>query len=217
MTIDEHGLRRRLEETAAKASAPRFTTEDVVRQVRRRRTRFIAMAVGAVVAAGAVAVAVPVALSGKSQPMVSHAPPVPPELTYAVTVNGRTEMFPAGSSTAPRFAVTPGENLTIVVDAYVPADTTMSAVWLGITDGVLSPRPDGPANMNPILAARSGAPLSPGVHRFTLRWAVPASLRPGTSRQLAAEWAWSRSSPSRSPGESEAFIAELGIQAAPGA
>lgn len=164
----------------------------------------------------AIAVAIPVALSGSSQPIVSHAPSVSPELSYAVTVNGQTKAFSAGSLTVPRFAIAPGEDLTIILDVNVPAHTTMTALWLGITDGVLSPRPDGPANMNPLLAARAGAPLGPGVHRFTLHWVAPTTLRPGTSRQLAAEWAYSQSSQSRSPGESEGDIAELGVQAVSG-
>jgi hypothetical protein len=62
MTIDEQELRRRLEETAAQASAPRFTTEGLARQIRRRRARVLTAVSGAVVAAAAIAVAVPVAL-----------------------------------------------------------------------------------------------------------------------------------------------------------
>jgi len=47
MTIDDQELRRRLKETAAKASAPRFTTEDLVRRIRRRRIRLTAAVAGA--------------------------------------------------------------------------------------------------------------------------------------------------------------------------
>ena len=47
----------------------------------------------------------------------------------------------------------------------------------------------GHANMSPILAARTRTPLGPGAYRFRLHWVVPAGLRPGTSRQLSAQWA----------------------------
>jgi hypothetical protein len=208
MTIDEQELRRRLEDTASEASAPRFTADGVARRVRRRRARVITTVCGA--AAVAVAVAVPVALSGSSQqPSVSHPPPPVPSPSYTVTVNGHTE-----AHRQPRYVISPGEDLAITVDVTIPAHVTATGLWLGITDGVLSPRPDGPANMSPILAARTGTRLLPGVHRFRLHWVMPGGLRPGASRQLSAEWAWAGGQ--WPPGEEEGIIAELGVQGASG-
>lgn len=209
MTIDEQELRRRLEDTASQASAPRFTAEGVARKVRRRRGRVITAAVSGAVAV-AVAVAVPVALSGSSQqPSVSHPPLPAPALSYTVTVNGQTE-----AHRPPGYVITPGEDPAITVDVTVPAHVTVTSLWLGITDGVLSPGPDGPANMSPILAARTGTRLLPGVHRFRLHWVVPSGPHPGASRQLSAEWAWAGGL--WPPGTAEGIIAELGVQGASG-
>jgi hypothetical protein len=210
MTIDEQGLRRRLEDTASETSAPRFTADGVARQVRRRRARVITAVCGAAAAAAAVAVAVPVALSGSSQqPSVSLPPPPVPSPSYTVTVNGQTEVH-----RQPRYVISPGEDLAITVDVTVPAHVTVTGLWLGITNGVLSPRPDGPASMSPILAARTGTRLLPGVHRFRLHWVVPGGLRPGASRQLSAEWAWAGGQ--WPPGSAEGIIAGLGVQGASG-
>ncbi len=50
-------------------------------------------------------------------------------------------------------------------------------------------------------------PLRPGAHRFVLHWTVPAGLRPGTSRQLSVEWAWS----GPEPGEAEREVADFAV------
>jgi hypothetical protein len=42
----------------------------------------------------------------------------------------------------------------------------MTALWLGITNGMLAPRRGGPAGMNPILVASTRVPLRPGAHRL---------------------------------------------------
>jgi hypothetical protein len=103
----------------------------------------------------------------------------------------------------------PGEDLAITVEVTVPAHVTLTGLWLGITNDLLSPGPDGPPDMSPILAARTRTPLGPGVHRFRLHWAVPARLRPGDSRQLSVQWA--------RPNElAEPIIAVLDVQSAPG-
>jgi hypothetical protein len=150
-------------------------------------------------------VAVAVALSSSQQPSVSHPPLPAPGLSYTVTVNGRTE-----AHRLPGYVISPGEDLAITVDVTVPAHVPVTGLWLGITDGVLS----GPASMSPILAARTGTRLLPGVHRFRLHWVVPGGLRPGASRQLSAGWAWAGGQ--WPPGAAEGIIAGLGVQGASG-
>jgi hypothetical protein len=205
MSIDERELRSRLAETAALAGPPRFTTEDLaagVRRIRRRR-RSRAMIIAAVsVAAVASAVSIPLTRGGISQRVISRPAPSPPGLSYSVTVNGQTRMVPATGAAA-LFAVTPGKILTMTVEVTVPGPRAMTGLWLGITNGVLS----GHANMKPILAASTRMPLRPGAHRFVLHWTVPAGLKPGTSRQLSVEWAWS----GREPGEAQRIIVEFAV------
>jgi hypothetical protein len=211
MTIDEQELRRRLEETAAQASQPRFTIGDLTRRIRRRRARVVTAAAGGAVVAAVVAVTVPLVLSGTSQPAASQ-PAGPVELSYVVTVNGQTQVLSGG--TPPRYVITPGENLTMTVDVTIPPHFTVTGLWLGITNGVLGPRPAGPAYMSPILAASTRTPLGPGRHRFSMDWVAPAGLRPGTDRQLSVEWAWSNRA---GPAAAERIIAELDVQNRAGA
>ncbi|HYZ56937.1 MAG TPA: hypothetical protein VE733_26035 [Streptosporangiaceae bacterium] len=217
MSIDERELRSRLAETAALAGPPRFTTEDLaarVRRIRRRRRRRAGIIAAVSVAAVASAVAIPLTRGGTSQPVIMHPPPAAPELSYMVTVNGQTRAVPAtGPAALPLFTITPGERLTMTVEVTVPAPRAMTALWLGITNGMLSSRPGGPADMKPILAASTRVPLRPGTHRFVLHWTVPAGLRPGTSRQLSVEWAWSGSE----PGEAERIVAEFAVPLPSGA
>jgi hypothetical protein len=193
MSIDERELRSRLAEAAALAGPPRFTPEDLagrVRRIRRRRRSRAAIIAAVSVAAVASAVVIPLTRGGTSQSDISRPALTPPGPSYTVSVNGQTRAVPA-TGTQPLFTIIPGERLTITVEMTVPAHVTVTALWLGITNGVLSPRPDGPANMSPILAASTRVRLRPGPHRFVLHWTAPTGLRPGTSRQLSAEWAWS--------------------------
>jgi len=210
MSIDERELRSRLAETAALAGPPRFTTEDLAARVRRIRRRRGGAGIIAVSAAAAVAlaVAVPFTRGGTSQPVMSVPAPAAPGLSYTVTVNGQTRAVPATAGGRPLFTVIPGERLTMTVEVTVPRPRAMTALWLGITNGLLSPRPDGPADMSPILAASTRVPLRPGSHRFVLHWTVPAGLRAGTSRQLSAEWAWS----GPEPGEAEGDVADFAVR-----
>jgi hypothetical protein len=205
MSIDERELRSRLAETAALAGPPRLTTEDLAARVQgiRRRRRSRAGIIAAVsVAAVASAVVIPLTRGGTSQP-ISAPPPPPPGLSYTVTANGQTRAVSA-TGAVPLFAITPGARLTVTVEVTVPGPRAMRALWLGITNGMLAPRPAGPADMNPILAASTRVPLRPGAHRFVLHWTVPAGLSPGTSRQLSVEWAWSA-------GEAERIVAEFAV------
>ena len=98
MSIDERELRSRLAETAALAGPPRFTTEDLaarVRRTRRRRRSRAGIIAAVLVVAVASAVAIPLALGGTSQPVISAPGPLPPGLSYTVTVNGQTRAIPA--------------------------------------------------------------------------------------------------------------------------
>jgi hypothetical protein len=215
MSIDERELRSRLAESAALAGPPRFTTEDLAARVRRvrRRRRGRAGVIAAVSAvAVASAVAIPLALGGTSQLVGAEPPPPAPGLSYTVTANGETRVVPATG--APQlFTIAPGERLTMTVEVTVPGPRAMTALWLGITNGILAPRSGGPADMNPILAASTRVPLRPGTHRFVLHWTVPAWLRPGTSRQLSAEWEWS----GPEPGGAEREVADFAVPLPSGA
>jgi len=208
MSIDERELRSRLAESAALAGPPRFTTEDLaarvrrIRRGRRRRAGIIAALSAVVVVASAVAIAL--TLGGTSQPVISEPGPRPPGLSYTVTVNGQTRAIPA-TGAAQLFTVTPGERLTMTVQVTVPGPRAMTALWLGITNAVLS----GHANMEPVLAASTRVPLRPGAHRFVLHWTVPAGLAPGTSRQLSAEWAWRGPEPGSAEREVASFAVPL--------
>jgi hypothetical protein len=208
MSIDKQKLRQCIEQVARQTSAPWFTTEELARQLRRRRTRAITAVTDALIAAAAVAVAIPVALRATSLLPTARRLPRAPRLAYTIIVKGETQELPARGSAPPRIVVSPGEDLSLTVDVTVPEHVTVTDLWLGITDGVLS----GHANMSPLLAASTDTTLNPGAHRFTLRWVVPADLRPGAGRQLSAQWAW----PGQVPGAAQRIIAELEVQASPG-
>lgn len=213
MSIDERELRSRLADTAALAGPPRFTAEDLaardrrIRRRRRNRAGIIAAVAAAAAASVAAAAAIPLTRGGAGQPVMGEPAPLGPELSYTVMVNGQTRTVPARGGRQPLFAIVPGERLTITVEVTVPAPRPMTGLWLGIANGVLSPRPGGPANMSPILAASTRAPLRPGAHRFALHWTVPSGLGPGTTRQLSAEWAWAGTE----PGEAEGIVAQFAV------
>jgi hypothetical protein len=187
MPIDERELRSRLEETAARAEAPRFTAEDLAARVRRiRRTRRNRALIGAAVLVPAVAaaVAIPLLSGGSGEPAVISSPAVaPPGPSYRVTVNGQASV--PGPAGAREYYVTANEKLTITVDVTVPAHPPITALLIGISDGVLGPP------MSQVLASSTRAPLRPGVHRFVLHWTAPAGLGPANVRVLEAQWRWS--------------------------
>jgi hypothetical protein len=205
MSIDERELRSRLAESAALAGPPRFITEDLaarVRRIRRRRRSRAGIIAAVAVVAVASAVAIPLALGGTSQPVIGEPGPPPPGLSYTMTVNGQTRAVPA-TGPPQLFAVTTGEKLSMTVEVTVPGPRAMTALWLGITNGVLS----GHANMQPVLAASTRVPLRPGAHLFALHWIVPGWLRPGTSRQLSVEWSWR----GPVPGNAERVVADFAV------
>jgi hypothetical protein len=211
MPIEERELRSRLAASAALAGPPRLSAGDLaarVRRIRRRRRRRAGIVAAAAAVGAAAAVAVPLALGGASQPIVGRPAPPPPGLSYTVTVHGQTRAVPA-TGRPQLFTVTPGERLTMTVEVTVPGPRPMTALWLGITTGVLS----GHAQMEPVLAASTRVPLRPGTHRFVLHWAVPAGLAPGASRQLSAEWAWR----GPQPGGAERMVAVFAVPLRSGA
>jgi hypothetical protein len=206
MPIDEQELRSRLAETAALAGPPRFTAGDLAAEVRRARGRRRRTGIIAAVAVVVVALAVAIPLTrGPGQTVISEPSPPAPGLSYTVTANGEARSVPASGGALPLFAITPGERLTVAVEVRVPEPEPMTALWLGITNGVLS----GHSNMEPVLAASTRRPLRPGAHRFVLHWAIPAGLRPGSSRQLSVEWVWAGPEPGRAEREVAVFAVPL--------
>jgi hypothetical protein len=97
----------------------------------------------------------------------------------------------------------------MTVEVTVPGPRAMTALWLGITNGVLS----GHATMEPVLAASTRVPLRPGAHRFVLHWTAPTGLRPGATRQLSVEWAWR----GPEPGGAEREVADFAVPLPSGA
>jgi hypothetical protein len=199
MVLDEDELSQHLAEVASHASPPRFTPEDLISQIRRRRARILGLVSGPLLAVAAVAVAVPVALSGSTLPMKHPPTKFPPPLAFMVAINGQSRVSP-GDGSPPGFTVAPGEGLRINVEADVPADLRVTTLRLGISEGTLSTS----GNLHPILAHIS-TPLGPGSHVFRLRWAVPSGLRPGTLRYVAAGW-------ESEQGHVARFIARLTVQ-----
>jgi hypothetical protein len=189
MLTDEQELRQRLKAAADQVDAPRFTVESLAGRIQRRRAKIIGLASGSLLAVVALAVAVPVALSGTSATPVAHPPVGPFRLSFTVAVNGQSQVFPRNGP-PPSFTVTPGEYLRIQVGVTVPAHAKVTTLWLGITQGSLtSPGRNGqrPADMHPVLA-HTRQPLTPGLHTFGLTLTMPAQLHSGTSPLLVAAW-----------------------------
>jgi len=190
----------------------RIPIQELARQIRRQPSRLVASFADAVVAAAAVAVAVPAVLTVTNWQPSGRRRPMTPHLAYTITVNGLAPTSFEPRSSLPRFVIFPGEDLSITVDAIVPANVTVSGLWLGITAGILALRRNGPPDhMSPVLVAVTDTTLTPGGHHFTFNWAVPAELGPGTKRELSAQMVWH----ARSSGLSERIVAQLEVQARP--
>jgi hypothetical protein len=183
-----------------------LTAWEVARQMGRQWSRVVTAAADAVMAAAAVAVAIPVALSATSRLPGGTRPPRP-RLSYTIAVNGHAQEY-SGLGPLPRYVISPGEELSVTVDVTVPEGTTVTVLWLGITDGWLSAGGEEPVNMSPVLAGSRDTTLSAGAHRFSFRWAVPTELGPGASRQLTVQWGWLGL---RSPGTGQRIIAALEV------
>jgi hypothetical protein len=190
MVLDEHELRQHLVAAADQVGAPRFTIEALIKRVRRRRAKIIGIVSGSLLAVAAIAVAVPVALSSPGNQPVAHPEIGPFVLSFTMTVNGQSLVFPKDGVT-PSFAVTPGEHLKIRLGVIVPAHARVTTLWLGVSTGAFgTPGRDGrrPVGLDPVLA-HTKKPLTPGLHTFRLAWAVPVQLSRGTSSVLVAAWA----------------------------
>ncbi len=186
MILDEQELRQHLAAAADHVSAPRFTVDGLISRIRRRRARILGLISGSLLAVTALAVAVPVALSGPVTPPVGSAPGVVFRLSFTVAVNGHSRK----NGSTPSFTVTPGKHLRIHIAVIVPAHAKVTTLWLGITkDGFSSPGRDGqrPPDMRPVLA-HTRKSLTPGRHTFTLTWTMPAQLPGGTTLWLVAGW-----------------------------
>ena len=117
-------------------------------------------------------------------------PAVVPRLTFAVTVNGESRQI-ARTGSLPRFIAAPAGRAHIRIDLTVPARTTVTTLWLGITEGKLSPPgPEGqrPRGMRWALA-HTRVRLVAGRHIFRMTWVMPAQLPRGKSMLLMAGWA----------------------------
>jgi hypothetical protein len=187
--LNEQELHQHLAAAADHASAPRFTIDDLTGRICRRRTRIIGLVSGSLLAVAAIAVAVPVALSGPSSPPTGDPGTIPFRLSFTVAVNGQSRVFPLNGS-PPSITVLPGEHLRILVGVTVPGHAKVTTLWLGISKGVFtSPGQDGqrPASMRPVLA-HSRRPLTSGLHTFRLTWTMPTELPRGTTVSLFAGW-----------------------------
>jgi hypothetical protein len=211
MSFDEQDLRRRLAAAAMQASAPRFSVESLARRVRRRRAQVIGAVSAPFLAVAALAVAVPVALSGAGAPVRGHPAALPfrPSVTVMVTdVSRHHTVRPAAHVPQPLFAVSPGERLVIHVGVTVPRHATVTALWLGITGNLWGSGPGGrPVGMHPVLA-HTRHPLRDGEHRFRFGWTVPAWMRAGNTRWLTMAWAFK-------DGEAVGGIAQFGVPPLP--
>ena len=197
VSIDEQEVRQRLEAVAEQSSPPRFAIESLIGRIRRRRARIIAAISGSLFAGTAIAVAVAIGLSAPSQPVAlwGHPIRVPFRLSFTVTVNGRSMAtppveppIPVHTGPFPSFAVSPGEHLAINVAVTVPAHATVTAIWLGVTEGGYGVLRGGrPSGLSTILV-HSRRTLAPGLHVFRMRWTVPAGIQPGTNPSLVVIW-----------------------------
>lgn len=123
-----------------------------------------------------------------------------PRVIFTPTVNGQSAVLP-GNGSPPRYHVRPGERLVVKVVVTVPRHLTVTALWFGISTGILGGGPNGTGSMHPVLA-HYRQPLSAGSHTFGLRWRVPKRRSRAT---LYLTTAWS----GHPPGNVEQFVAQL--------
>jgi hypothetical protein len=132
-------------------------------------------------------------------------PPIGPQLTYVMTINGQTASL-LKHGHVPSYHVRPGERLVMRVAVIVPRNVTVTALWLGIFKGCFGGGMNGTGCMEPILT-HSRQPLPAGSHIFGLRWRVPERL-PSSGLFLGISWS------SRHPqgGEARALAQLTGSQ-----
>lgn len=207
MPIREQDISDRLAAAAAHVSEPRFAVESVIRRVRQRRARLIAIAgmSTAVVALGAVVSLFSLG-AGSLPARPDTNPPRAVWLPIRISVLGQTALI-ARPGSRPVFAVPAGRPVPITAQVTVPHGVRVRTLWLGIsvTDRT-SGGPAGPTGWASTLL-RTTAPLTAGHRTFRLRWTVPGALPPGSKVYLIAYWVAGRSAP-------EPIIASLVIRRA---
>ena len=189
MIFDEQQLHQRLAAAADQASAPRFTISDLTSRIRRRRAKILGLVSGSLLAVAAIAMAASVALSGTKAPPIGHPWVAPFRLSFTVTVNGQSRVFPR-NGLPPSFTVTPGQRLRMNIGVIVPSRAEVTTLWLGIVNSRLStPGRNGqrPIGMHPVLA-HTQKPLTSGLHTFRLTLTMLPQHR-GTPLLLVAAWA----------------------------
>jgi hypothetical protein len=165
-----------------------------VSQIRALRVSVAAALMSGLVVAGGCS-------SSPNCPPGAPCPETMPRVTFIPTVNGQSAVLP-GNGSLPRYHVRPRERLVVKVAVTVPRHLTVTALWFGISTGILGGGPDGTGSMHPILA-HYRHPLSAGLHIFGLRWRVPKRRSRSTLYLITA---WSGHSP---PGNVEQFVAQL--------
>jgi hypothetical protein len=210
MPVTEQQLRERLTAAARRAAPPGFTVENVAATIRRRRARRTVAVSACAAVVVALAVALPVGLTGgrASAPHGSlggaaGAPEAPREPRFTTTVNGRHPSWlrsPASGDPVagcgsvahpcpgriPGFKVTPGERLTFTVTVAFPARARITGLWIGFAS-VIAPTRTGPIGMSPVFVHTQNA-LRPRPRTYRFSWTVPRQLPPGTRQQLVATW-----------------------------
>jgi hypothetical protein len=124
-----------------------------------------------------------------------------PRVTFIPAINGKSAA-PRKDGHAPSYRVRPGERLIMRVTVTVPSHLTLTALWFGISTGIVGGGSNGTGSMHPILA-HYRQPLSTGSHTFGLRWRVP-KRRSGTSLYLVTSW-----SSRHPPANVGQFVAQL--------
>jgi hypothetical protein len=137
-------------------------------------------------------------------PGASCPAPLPPRLTYIVTIHGHARPFTIGHS-QPRYRVRAGEHLDMAVAVTLPKHLRLTDLWLGMSAGTWGNSRRGPVGMKPVLAHVLRL-LPAGAHMFRLRWRVPAG-RPGRLWYLVSAW-----SSHRPPGSVAGAIAVLVVR-----
>jgi hypothetical protein len=89
--------------------------------------------------------------SSPNCPPGAPCPETMPRVTFTPTVNGQPAVRPRTGGPH-RYHVRPGERLVVKVAVTVPRHLTVTALWFGISTGILGGGPNGTGSMHPILA-----------------------------------------------------------------
>lgn len=141
--------------------------------------------------------------SPRCPPGASCPPPPLPRVTFISAINGKSAA-PRKDGHVPSYRARPGEHLMMRVTVIVPKHLTVTALWFGISTGILGGGASGTGSMHPILA-HYRQPLPTGSHTFSLPWRVPEG-RSGTSLDLVTSW-----SSRQPPANVGQFVAQLTV------